>query len=569
LESHPIEIEFATIHCFTQLSQAIPVAFAPIILQPILDRLRRSPAIEYIHCLTPLMSVLSPDIVRHQLLESILELLKLSEAHQFAAGELLLLTPQLCGDSDFFAAILSVPIVVTHYLAKAIKIMPRSSNLTWFENALPKQMLPQANSFSQIRHGCFRALISVLDFADSQQIHLFLMTAFGWASNSENVALVIAENADILSAYHNGEFQAKVRDIALRVSKLTAISVRVRLCEIYAANPVFYLSSDAHFGRVYKGLAEDPEIDVRLSFIKSFQALYTRCQSVQLTDLLFSLFLSFFSSSDRRIHHALVNNPNSYLSLNASKINALLPGFLRICEGLVQWRLIVSAVAIFLNFPADCVSSSWRAMGAILKVKHVLSPFALSDAITTFYLKVFFVTQDEEVLVTPLSLARAPAHQFRSFFIKFAAIFGHVQPMGVFVDELWPAALALAQDPVLSVRYIFLRCAGQFHDDFVKGGLQADLKNLTTVFMMMGTIEDPTFEAAWRDVAAQLADERRSPRSTVQLYRSTTALDAPAVEVRRPLRRPELLRPVPTTDPSRKRNWVEPARRSLGGRPRL
>jgi hypothetical protein len=570
LDSDSIEIEFAAAHSLVLLSHALPASLAPIVMQPVLERLRRSPAVELIQCLRPLIPVLAPDIVRQRIADAIGELLKMSDAHQFAAGELLLLAPQLLIDSttDVLTMILSGPIVVTHYLADAIRAISHTVNLNWFENTLPKQMLLQANSFAQMRYGCCRALVSVLEFADSPQIHLFIRTAFGWASTAENIAFLVVEHTDVLAAYHNGEFQAKVRDIALRISKSAAVPIRVRLCEIYAANPLFYLSSDALFGRVYKSLAEDSEIEVRLSYIKHFPLLYTRCSSVQLTDLLFSLLLFSFSSSDRRIHHALLSHSALFRALNASKINALMPGFLRICEGLIRWRLIASAVAIFIDFPTDCIASSWRPMGAILRVKHAQFPFALADATAAFYARVLIATQEAEILGAALSLARAPTHQLRSFFIQLAAMLGHLRPSG-FVDRLWPAALALAQDPVLAVRCTFLRCAAQFHDAFVETGDRAAVKNLTTVFMILGTVADPALEAVWRDAAAQLAGERdHSQGHFSQLYRSATAFDAPVVKARPPLRRPEPLRPVPTTDPSRKRNYVEPARRSLGGRPR-
>jgi hypothetical protein len=403
--------------------------------------------------------------------------------------------------------------------------------------------------------------LCVLGQNDSQQIYVFLLTAFGWASASEPIAMVIVEHADALSGYHGGEFQGKIRDFALKLARSPNPAVRVKLCEFYALNPATFLSGQSLYGRVFKSLSEDSEIEVRLSFIRSFPILYSRSSSVQLTDALFTLLLPSFSDGDPRIHDALLSDPTLFQLLTPSKLNAAFPGFLRILDSLVRWRSIRNAIDIFVRFPPESFFAGYRQIAPLVRSKLEQSPFALADAARVFYIA--SIEQDDDALALLLSLARAPAHQLRSFFLKFVACAGQIFAQPVFLERVWPIALGLSQDAAVPVLLTFVRCCRAFRALLAAHGQAAAAKHLTTVFMVMGTMQDHAIEAVWRVEAERIAEGQAALSARIpQLRRSALIAESPPHEFK--ARGPPSLRVVPTTDPTRKRKLD-----GRGGRMRL
>jgi hypothetical protein len=94
-----------------------------------------------------------------------------------------------------------------------------------------------------------------------------MMSAFDWPAETEATGLILIEQADYLSRFCNGEFQTKVRDLGIRLLQSSSASISLKLCSIYSANPVTFMSSDSHFKRVCTALAEDPKIEVLVVII--------------------------------------------------------------------------------------------------------------------------------------------------------------------------------------------------------------------------------------------------------------------------------------------------------------
>jgi hypothetical protein len=348
---------------------------------------------------------------------------------------------------------------------------------------------------------------------------------------------------------------------------------------IYAANPATFLSSSNYVTRVFKSLVDDIEIDVRLSYISQFPTLYARCSSVQLTDFLFSLLVPFFSSTDLRIHKAILGQPSLFHVLNSAKINAILRNFLRIIESFTSWRQIANAITAFVRFPFDSLHSNWCQILAVVKSKISDFPFALIDSGVSFFVSSIVLLPDEDVIPHILEFSRARSHQLRSFFLKLSASAGLFIPAATFLDRVWPAALALAEDPVIEVRGTFLRCCCQFRQIFGKHGQRESEKNLTTLFMIMGKDSNQLLKVIWRECAEQFADpgerlvvrdDRMSLRDRdAQMWKSTSTLHrtliTPNGEIgRRGLRGPGVVKPQPRIESIWKKKWgTESTRRSL------
>jgi hypothetical protein len=565
--SQIMHIEFAAVSCITRLVRLFRDAVAPSVVAQIFERMRSSPAIEYVRCLEQMIRFMSRDVIRQTVFPITLEFFKMSESHQYAAAELFLVLPIADVEitNDHFLLVLNSQITVGHYLVAIVKKLEKTFNTNWFENSLPKHLLLQSNSFSNLREGSIRAIISLIGHVDSPQIHLLLMTAFGWATNTESIAIAIAEHSDLLSSYRTGEFQSKVIEIGLRLSKSSSIVVRSKLCSIYSNNPVTFLSSDAHVTRVFKGIVDDPEIEVRLSYVTHFPILYGRCLSVQLTDVLFSLLLPFFSCSDPRVHEAIIGQPDIFHVLNTAKLNALLRGFFRLFESLTRWRVISAAIGISLGFPPDIFPLALSQLIIAVKSKLCLHPFVLGDATTNFFVAVVLGSPEEDVLGHAVDFSRSSNHQVRSFFLRLAIALGQFLSGVAFLERLWPAALLLAEDPVVSVRASFLRCSCPFRQLFARYGETAADKHLTTVFMIMGKDGDPLLQAVWLECAESFSRPPRRPdleriplkEQVTHQYRSANTLHVANPDVR-----PRLVRPL--AGQGAKRKWApEGGRRSL------
>jgi hypothetical protein len=193
----------------------------------------------------------------------------MSESHQYAAGEILLIllfTVLDLSNADFLS-LLTSPVIVMHYLSRVIFLTAHRLGSNWLENTLSKELLLQANSYPQLREGVVRTAMQLISRVESQRDHFCVMTAFGWGAGTEAIGMTLIEQAGCLSRFRNGEFQTKVRDLEIRLSQSSSASIRAKLCSIYSANPVIFLSSDSYFKRVSKALAEDSEIDVLVVII--------------------------------------------------------------------------------------------------------------------------------------------------------------------------------------------------------------------------------------------------------------------------------------------------------------
>jgi hypothetical protein len=74
-------------------------------------------------------------------------------------------------------------------------------------------LLLQANSYQQLREGVVCSGMQLISRVESQQVHFYVMAAFGWAAGTEAIGMILIEQAGCLNPFRNGEFQTKVRDL--------------------------------------------------------------------------------------------------------------------------------------------------------------------------------------------------------------------------------------------------------------------------------------------------------------------------------------------------------------------
>jgi hypothetical protein len=501
LFQHPsVTVEYAAISCCITLSTSFPSSVAPCLVTPIVRRLAQSPAIEYVKCLRLLGRHLDVRVVKERIFPMLLKFVGKGEDYQFAAGELLWLL-HLCQvkiSNDNFLLFLSSAVIVAHYLPVAIALSSNSLGTAWQENTMPKELLLQANSFPQLREGATSAIIPMFHQIDGQQAFLWAMTAFGWAQTNESVGIVLIENADTLGRFRSGEFQVKVRDLGIRLSQSPSVN-RAQLCCIYAHNPITFLSSKVHLWRVYKELSEDPDIEVRLAFVKYFHLLYEHCSSMELKDRLFSCLLPYFNvAAGQVLHRALIENGSIFRAIKNLKLAAILPSFLKIIESLHNWRLISAAVQLFIAFPGQLFQQGWAEMAALVRQKMASSPHSLAEIASSFYLA-GCVMNEHAVVPFLVEYSESPRFQLRSFFLNLSVATAYEISPPIFIEWIIPATVKLADDPVLEVRAAFIRICGQLRDILLRIREINAEKCLTATAMRLGKEKDPYLHDVWLD----------------------------------------------------------------------
>jgi hypothetical protein len=307
---------------------------------------------------------------------------------------------------------------------------------------------------------------------------------------------------------------------------------------------------------MFRALSEDPSVDVRVAFVRSFHLLFTRCSSPQLTELLFSYLFPYFVSDNDAICGALVETSMLYSGMKTVKINAILPHLIAIVAAIARWRTIASAITVFLSFPIEVFRQAWRQLAAVVKSKVALSPHALAERATHFYARGAELVLNEELVPFLLEYARSSQHQLRALFMRFVAATAYYISITTFIERLWPAAASLAEDPVVAVRAAFLRASGGFRKLFLRNERPDMEKSLMTLFMIMGKDTDPYLQAVWRDCleffkgGGRVVSEERAiiqlRKGGSQLFRQPNVLpDSKQRSIQGSLAKPVMLVPKP------------------------
>jgi hypothetical protein len=509
-------IEYAAVCAAAQLCSSFPDICLTQVLPLVLNRLRTFPAVEYVSCLTGLMKTISPNVLDEQIFPLVLEFLKMAEIYQYAAAELLCIIPfaKLEVSPDDFALFVASPVVGSQYLARIIRAAAGRFGRPWLENTLPKLLLLQANSYSNIREGVVRALTTEIleaDQVDSQAVCHLVMAAVGWAATSESLAMALIEKADVITKYRNGEFFLKVRDIGLRLMQSGSTLLRPQLCRVCAENlQTFTGQSEPFLARAYKAIAGDADFAVRLAFVSTFADIYGKCQSASFKDTLFSCLIQCYSSPDLAVRRALATNGRIYSRIGPGRLNSLIPLFLKLVEGFsalkASWRIMSECVSVFVQFPTEVIEQYWSKMATFVNICGIRSPFALSKACILFYVSVTNPNNENKIMRLLLEhFGRNRSHSLRSLFIPLICSVAFCISFECFVNEAWPMILNLASDPVVSVRVTFLNHVPKLRVFFRQQGDSAREHELGKKFSAFGADKTPYVEGAWKKASEEMS----------------------------------------------------------------
>jgi hypothetical protein len=220
---------------------------------------------------------------------------------------------------------------------------------------------------------------------------------------------------------------------------------------------------------------------------------------MDLKDRLFSCLLPYFNvAAGEVLNRALIETDSIFQAIKKVKLAAILPSFLKIIESLRNWRIIATALRLFVGFPGQLFQQGWAQIAAIVRQKMAESPHSLAEAALTFYITGCRIMNEDAVIPFLLEYSECPQFQLRSFFLKLSvAIASEISPP-TFIERIIPATVKLGDDAVLAVRAAFLQSCGQLRDALVRIRAVDGEKWLTTAAMRLGKDRDPYLQDVWR-----------------------------------------------------------------------
>jgi hypothetical protein len=328
----------------------------------------------------------------------------------------------------------------------------------------------------------------------------------------------VIERADALAGFKKGAFQAKIRDLGIRLTHSVSVSVRCQLFGIFVENPLTFMNSDQYLGRSLKALSEDPEIAVRCRFVQDFHLLYSKSPNPEFRDRLFTWLLPAFSSGEAPMNDALIRNRVIYRVIGPAKIAAILPHFLRIFQGCNRWRTVVAALSLLADFPREPMRPFWMQAWAILAGHLQRSPCTLRNITVTFIAAGCSVCPHADIAARMEDdLRESPSHQLRRFYIQVVIGIMMLVELDLFLDVLWPGVVSLVEDPVASVRVALLQSLIHFRRFFVELSLVEPSQLIDGVISILGQDEDPFVRDVWAQVSQKVL--ALEPRGRIDLGR--------------------------------------------------
>jgi hypothetical protein len=141
-------IEFATLHCISQLLKTYTKSLFGALLNAFVDRMEQSPAVEYVTLSRLVLECCTSAAFEGMILPMIARFLTRADPWQYAIGELLAahrftIISNQAPSPDLFARFLSAPVPVNEYLPELLTLAIEAAGVSedWVCRAFPMALL--------------------------------------------------------------------------------------------------------------------------------------------------------------------------------------------------------------------------------------------------------------------------------------------------------------------------------------------------------------------------------------------------------------------------------------------
>jgi hypothetical protein len=516
LESPSQVIEFAAVTILQQIAKKYPKEVLRQSYGEILQRLMFFPSEEYAELICILLPNISPDDFNGRLLPILLEMLKSDEKFQLCASLILVSCTFNADDltDEVFFVFLDSKALVTHYLLEITQKAIAVHGQSWFKSFFLPHLTTLSNSKEYSRPGIVRTVLTLCTEFSDPNVYSFLLSAFAWGSYSEVVAAEILNNCEFIMQTKKSEFGPKLKEFAMKLQQSQEIKIRVRVIDIISKHEQILYGSENHLRQFIKNAAEDPALPVKAAFLSRIEIFSQMASNNNIKELIFKYFTNFFGETNEEIRSLLLTS-KYYSIIGAPKLTFLLPNFIRFTQSAGdRWRHFASCISHFVNFPDEVVTVGMKAMAGVLNQAVAKSPFALAESCFMFYTRLtclvkgqYFDWLAQTVLRT---YGQSKMHQLRAHYFRLTYILGYTLPYEIFKNSMWPQVLAIARDPVASVRVAFLRAAPKFFDYFRQQGEEEARRNLALLYQSFAQDEDPYVKSVFTQMPKKVMSRHSS-----------------------------------------------------------
>lgn len=524
-------LEYAAICCCIKIARQENCILSNKIFKAAMNRVMVFPAEEYVFCMKICSTLLGTKCIEEEVIPAVIQMLGLSEAHQHAAGNILLFLPLSAYDHlGILPKIINSAVIVNNYLQELCSNISCLYPPEWGNTELPRLLLPIANSYEKYREGCLK---TVLSFAtkDTMEINIytFALNSINWARNDERVALVVLSFTKTLVAQKGNDFILHIREILVRLSQSPNAQTRRSLMNILGNNQQLVSSCETQMKTVLKNLSEDPEIKNKITFIQNFPNFFSLLSS-KYHEYACNLLVPFFNETNDVLRNELMS-PKLLIPLGVSAC-VMFTGI--ICKVLFltpkyKYRYVQKLVALFVEFSDDVICRVFSSVLSIVNDWTEENPHALVESAQQFYQKCAESNSSPDMHDTIVKsiLRRFGRSTKATNRVVFAHLVGAVlyfMQDSVVTDEFWPLVEGMCNDPFLSVQTAVIGVLPDFYQ-YLKAKNDPLMKSVVFYINSFNCSEDPFIISA---LAKAHAQNKARPKSKSEIFmlgkRKTTCL---------------------------------------------
>lgn len=507
-ESKEQIVEYNAVLCATEVSKIYGPQIVKILLPHLLKRLNSFPSIEYLTCLKNLLP--SIDFIEiKKIFPMVIEFMKAGEQYQHAGGTILCSLPltKIGMTPEILDILLSSPIFIANYFSPIINNLSKIFGNDFISTTLIQKLIPITNSRENTREGAIDAILQCIDNINDQPVYIFILNSFNWASSNDSIALILIRHSDSIITKKHSEFPSKLREFASRIASSNNTNNRIHLCDELSKCHLMYQCLKGGFRNVFKSLAEDQDVNVRLNFLTNFSKYYSSnvigTNSANERDFFCKILVQFFNDSNPRVQEFLMSAHSTYL-LFTSHLKIIVPLFLKLFERNLsgnQWRNMISCMRTCMTFPDDLIKLHISTICNIINSAVHKWPHPLSDQTILFYIRLFQCNttreSNEDQMKSIISkYAQNQNYTLRILFIRLSLALSNAFHYDFFISQIWPNIHILKNDPVASVRGSLVMHLPRFHSLFKKYGDNEAVIAVDSLFESMRDDRDPYVKEA-------------------------------------------------------------------------
>lgn len=508
-ESKEQIVEYNAILCATEVSKIYGPQIASKLLPHLLKRLNFSPAIEYVTCLKNLLPSIDFHEIKKIIFPMVVEFMKAGEQYQHAGGIILcsLPLPKIGMTPEILDILLSSPIFIANYFSPIIHNLSKIFGNDFISTTLIQKLIPITNSRENTREGAIDAILQCIENINDQPVYIFILNSFNWASSNDSIALILIRHSDAILTKKHSEFPSKLREFASRIASSNNVNNRIHLCDELSKSHLMYQYLKGGFRNVFKSLAEDQDVNVRLNFLTNFSKLYSSnvigTNSANERDFFCKILVQFFNDNNPRVQEFLMSAHSTY-SLFTSHLKIIVPLFLKLFERNLsgnQWRNMISYMKTCMTFPDDLIKLHSSTICSIVNSAAYKWPHPLSDQVILFYIRLFQCStsreaNEEQMKAIISKYAQSQCYSLRVIFIRLSLALSMAFHYDFFISHVWPNIASLKNDPVASVRGFLVMHLPRFRSLFKKIGDNEAVVSIDSIFESMRDDKDPYVQEA-------------------------------------------------------------------------